>query len=231
MIVIHQVPGAWGLPSVSPFCTKLQAYCRLAGLDHRVEPADVLRAPKGKVPYVRIDGEPAIGDSQLIIETLVARFGDRLDTKLDASTRATGHLVRRTLEEGTYFTVLWGRWVDDAGWAIAKPAYRAFVPALAVPFVRRSIREATRRQGIGRHTSEEIQAIACADWTAVSAVLGDHPFLLGNEPTSFDATLFSFVTSAIHFPHETKMRAHVLGLPNLVAYEARARARIFGSPG
>ena len=229
MIVIHQIPGAWGLASVSPFCTKLQAYCRLANLEHEVKEADVLRSPKGKVPYVRIDGGPPMGDSQLVIEELIRRFGDRLDGALHPSAKATAHLARRTLEEATYFTVLWGRWVDEAGWAVTKPEYVKFIPWLAIPFIRRSVTETVRRRGTGRHTNAEIEAAACADWTAISTILGDRPVLLGNEPTSVDATVFAFVTGVLSVPLDTSVRLHVKSLPNLVAYEARARERIFGA--
>lgn len=228
MIVVHQVPGAWGLPSVSPFCTKLQAYLRLAGLEHEVRTANMLRAPKGKVPYVSIDGGPLLGDSQLVIEELVRRFGDRLDGGLDASQRATGHLVRRTLEEATYFTSVYGRWVDPSAWTVTREVYRTFVPAFALPFIRRSVRQTLERQGTGRHAPADIAAMACADWSAVSTVLGDRPFLLGDRPTSFDCTVHAFVAGTLAFPHPSPVRAHVEGLANLVAYRDRTRARIFG---
>ena len=188
----------------------------------------MMRAPKGKVPYVSVDGGPLLADSQLIIEELVRRFGDKLDGKLDATQRATGHLVRRTLEEATYFTSLYGRWVDDEGFAVTQPAYSAFIPWVAMPFIRRSVKQTAHKQGIGRHAKDDISRMACADWTAISNVLGDRPFLLGDAPTSFDATLYAFVASVLAFPHATPVRALVEGMANLVAYRDRAKVRIFG---
>lgn len=31
-LIVHHLPGAWGLPSVSPFCLKLDTYLRMVGL-------------------------------------------------------------------------------------------------------------------------------------------------------------------------------------------------------
>lgn len=48
---VHHLTGAWGLASVGPFCLKLDAWLRIAGIAHRaVVDATPLRAPRGKLP-------------------------------------------------------------------------------------------------------------------------------------------------------------------------------------
>ena len=32
MLTLYSVPGAWGAPSLSPFCTKLETWLRMTGL-------------------------------------------------------------------------------------------------------------------------------------------------------------------------------------------------------
>lgn len=32
MVTLYQPPGAWGIPSVSPFCVKLETWLRMAGV-------------------------------------------------------------------------------------------------------------------------------------------------------------------------------------------------------
>jgi hypothetical protein len=33
-VVVHELRGAWGLPSISPFCLKLQTWLRIAGVPY-----------------------------------------------------------------------------------------------------------------------------------------------------------------------------------------------------
>ncbi len=98
MITLHQFAPAYGSHfSVSPFAAKLESYLRLAKIEYETAPGDPIKAPRGKIPYVNIDGA-LIGDSGLIIERLKKSHGDPLDGDLSGDDHALGHLVRRTLE-------------------------------------------------------------------------------------------------------------------------------------
>lgn len=67
-LVVHQLPGAWGLPSISPFCLKLDAYLRIADIPFRaVVDATPFKGPKRKLPWIEHEGK-RIGDSGFIIE-------------------------------------------------------------------------------------------------------------------------------------------------------------------
>jgi glutathione S-transferase len=228
-LILHQPPGGWGEPSMSPFCMKLECYLRMAEIPFETRPADIRKAPKGKLPFVELDGQ-LIGDSQIIIEKVIEKHGDRLDHALTREQRATARVVRRSLEEGTYFVGLYNRWADPAGFAVVRPAFAKFLPApfaMLLPFIRRRVIAALRGQGTGRHSHEEIHAIGAADWSAISDLLGDKPYFFGDRPTSIDAVLFGFVTSVTVFPYESPVRSHVGALTNLVAHRDRIRARYF----
>lgn len=234
-IVLHQIAGAWGTPSLSPFCTKLQCWLRMADLPYELAPApDMLRAPRGKVPFVVIDGTP-VSDSQVIVARLAASHGDPLDGWLPPERAATMHLVRRTLEEATYFHLAATRWVDDDGWATYRPVFAAVLPPivrwLAPPLLRRTMRRALVAQGTARRSPEEVHRMAIEDLRAVADVLGDQPFLAGDRPCTADATLFGMVDGLLAFPLHTGVHAAVWDEPRLVAHTNRIRARWFPELG
>jgi glutathione S-transferase len=234
MITLYQPAGAWGLSSVSPFCVKLETWLKMAGIPYRVGVANPLKAPKGKMPYIELDGA-IMGDSQLIVERLAERFCVRMDAGLDAGARAKAQVIRRTLEEGAYWFIVQARWGTASGWPHTKAAFLAILPPvighLIVLKLRRDILGALHTQGTGRHTQAEIDGLARADVDALAALLGDQPFLLGDEPTSVDAAGYAFVASVLAFPGESALRTAAMGHANLVAYRARMEARFWPKQG
>lgn len=231
MITLYQPPGAWGTPSVSPFCIKLETWLRMMEIPYQVKPANPQKSPKGKMPYIRDEDGALIGDSQLILLHLTKRYGDRLDAWLDPADLAKGHAVRRMLEEGSYWVGVHNRWARDAGYAEVYKVFSGFMPAVAAPFVmpliRRRIITQLWNQGTGRHSLEDIDAIGRADYQAVSDILGDSPFMLGEEPSSVDATVYAFLLGVVRFPVRTSVTELIEGRPNLMAYLERMQARFW----
>ncbi len=230
MITLHQGPAAWGIPNISPFAVKLETWLRMAELPYQVRPADMQRAPKGKTPYVDIDGRK-MGDSQLIIEHLQRVHGDKVDAHLTPEARARGHVIRRMLEEGTYWTLVYARWAEDEGAATYRPILLKMLPPViggaVFKMIRRKVLSSGRAQGTLLHSGEEIYAIGKADLDALTALLGDQPFMLGAEPSSVDATVYAFVTGFLRFPADSPVKRHAEAQPNLVAYCERMRQRYY----
>jgi glutathione S-transferase len=230
VIYLHMPAGRpWGMPNLSPFCTKLETYLRMAGWAYEFRPADFRRAPKGKIPYVTIDGE-LLGDSQLIIEELERRRGNTLDAHLTEMQRATGHVVRRTLEEALYFILAYHRWADDSAWQVYRPVIGQGMPApvrLALPLIRRGIRKSLRSQGTARHSAAEIAAMGVADLAALEVLLGEQEFLFGSRPSTCDASAFASIEGIAAFPHDSELRRYLLRSANLMRYRDRIRARWF----
>lgn len=229
-ITLYQPPVAWGTPNLSPFCIKLESYLRMAGLPYEVKLAELKSAPKGKVPYVEIDGN-VMGDSQFIIDYLKRVVGDPLDAKLTPEQLALGHTVRRMLEECTYWYIVYMRWVDEAGWRAYTPVVETMVPRVvgSVPLqaLRQHMRQVLHAQGTGRHSTEEVQRLATADITALATLLGNKPFLLGDSPTSFDATVYAFLVAIIAMPVDLAIKQYTISQDNLVEYCARFKSRFF----
>ncbi|HTJ46296.1 MAG TPA: glutathione S-transferase family protein [Kofleriaceae bacterium] len=228
-LILHQPhTRPWGTPNLSPFCTKLETYLRMAEVPYEAVPADFRKAPKGKIPFVALDGE-LLGDSQLIIEELEQRLGDRaLDAGLPPRDHATARLLRRTLEEAYYFVGMYFRWQTDDGYAVLAPEFKRVLPApfrIAMPMIRRGTKKQLHKQGTGRHTREEVAAMGERDLAAFSELLGDRPFLFGDRPRTVDATLYAFMESTFGFPLDSPLQRAAKTHANLVAYRDRVRDR------
>lgn len=225
-LVVYGSRPAWGTPDFSPFVIKLETWLRLAGLPYERRSGNPFRAPKGKIPYVEFDGRQ-LGDSQLIIEALTRRHGVTLDDGLSPAERATGHAVRRMLEEGLYFCTLRLRWLEEDGWVHQYAAFKVMVPAvvapLVLPMIRASVRRQAAAQGSARHSREELVGMAVADLKAVETLLGERPYLLGDRPRGVDATLYAFLLAIQAHPGQTAVHQAARSAAFL-AYTDRIRA-------
>src|SRR6202030_4871326 len=85
------------VPTLSPFSAKLTAHLRFQAIPFEpVAEQGVGNAPRGKVPFITVDGVK-VADSELVIGFLKTAFPDP-DAGLSDHQRAVGHLVQRTLE-------------------------------------------------------------------------------------------------------------------------------------
>ena len=234
MIKLYQFPPAYGLPNMSPFCMKVETYLRMAGVPYECpRGADIFKSPKGKMPYIEDTsaGGKIVADSTFIIDYLKATYGDKLDAHLSPHQRALGVVIQRTFEESLNWPVVYSRWIEDVGFETVKTAafsklkfpLRQLVPV----FARRGLRKQLHGQGTGRHSRDDIFAIGCRDVSALSELLGDQAFFLGDEPTSLDATGYGFLANLLWVPIDLPIRAHAQKLPNLEAYCQRMKARYF----
>ena len=228
-LVLHQPPTRpWGTPNLSPFCIKLELYLRIAEIPYKVSPMSRSQAPKGKIPYVLLDGK-LLGDSQIIIEELEKRLTAEgkpaLDAGMPARDVATARFMRRALEEGFYFIGMYTRWKTDDGYAATRDEFKKFIPGFVVPLVRRDIQKKLHQQGTGRHNLEEVTAMGCADLDAVAEVLGDRAFLYGDKPRTVDCTLYAFLEAVLGFPIDSGLKQRALSHGNLVAFRKRVRER------
>ncbi len=232
MIVLHQFPRVFGVLNPSPFCMKVGVYLRMAGLPHELRDADPRKAPRGKLPWIE-DGGKVIADSGSILEYLRATYGDPLDGGLDAEARARGHAIRRLFEESLYWAMLYGRFIDPAGWAVTGPAFFGSFPwplnAVVPKLARKHMAKELWFQGTGRHPPDQIYASGMADLAALAGLLGDRPYCLGDAATSVDATGYAFLANILVPPVETPLKRAAQGMANLVAYHDRMAAA-WGTP-
>lgn len=232
MIRLHQFAPAFGLPNASPFCMKVETYLRMAGLPFELaNDGDVFKAPKRKLPYID-DGGTLVADSSFIVEHLKARHGDPLDATLSASQRALHTAFQRLFEENLYWAMVHSRWVEDAGWQKTREAFFGTMPLplcwIVPSLARRGLRAELHGQGMGRHSAAEIHAIGCHDVTAVADFLADKAFMLGEQPSSLDATAHAFLANLLWAPVDSPIQRHARSRLTLEAYCQRMKARFFG---
>ena len=230
MITVYGYVPAWGLPDISPYVTKTINYLTMAGLPFEYKNQDLgtlgTDSPTAKLPYI-IDDGTQVNDSTRIIQYLQERYGDKLDTHLSATDKAIGLAFQRMVEEYTYWSgVIEPRWPTGEKFKIYVP-YIVGGPQLedALLAFREKIHDEHLKQGMGLREHEDVVRCLQEDLDALSTFLGDKPFFLGEEPTSFDATIYSTFRHIADVPWDWAGRDYARSKANLVAYADRMRAR------
>jgi hypothetical protein len=83
-------------------------------------------------------------------------------------------------------------------------------------------------QGYDRYPNNEIFEFGRRDFQALSDILGDKPYFLGDKPTSWDAGIYSLLTNAIDFPTESPLKEIGRSFENIVAYHDRMKEKYWG---
>lgn len=232
MLKLIQFKPIFGLPNPSPFCFKVENYLRMAEIPFEAKVGDPRKAPKKKLPYIVEDDGRVIADSEHIVRHLEKKHGDKLDGTMTKAERAQAQMVRRAIEEGLYFNVVYMRWGDDAGFAVAesdilRPAIPALLRPIVIPAIRRSIKGQLFGQGTGRHAQEDIYRAGSDDLDALSTLLGDKTFFFGETPRTIDATLYAFLGIILGSPPDNPLKQSLRDKKNLVAYCERMKTKYY----
>lgn len=222
----------WGVPfeTSGPFPLKLATWLRMAEIPYEFEEENnPSKGPKGKVPWIE-QGTVRMGDSSLIIEHLAARHGVDLDDHLDGAQRARAVAVQRMLEEHFHqcfeHQLFLGRGGEErmAEFASALPIpLRWIVPTV----MKRALAKQLHARGMGRHAPEVIVQQGIEDLDALSELIGEGPYALGDRPSSLDACVFGFLGVSVYVEGDNPLFQHGASLENLVGYCERMRARYF----
>lgn len=230
MITLYCFQPAGGLPDASPFVVKTMTLLKMAGIDYDSNSGGFTQAPKGKKPYINDDGQ-IVADSTFIRFHLEENHGVDFDAHLSEEQKAIGWCAEKMCEEHLYWVIAYSMWLDDANFERGAAKFFNKLPAFARPlakfYMRRRVRKNLWSQGIGRHSASEIAALGVRDIEALSALIGDKPYLFGDEPCGADATVFAFLAAVMSPLLETAYRDAALEKPNLVAYRDRMMAQYF----
>lgn len=233
MITVYKFGAIGDVCDPSPFCVKVEAYLRLTGLTYETKSgAQYLRtAPKGKLPYIDDDGK-VIADSAFILNYLKAAYGDALDADLSIADKAIAHAFTRMLDENLYWVIAYARWMMPHNREILKQYFFGSIPfplnkLIAYVSVKK-VRDGLFRQGLGRHSEDEIFEIGTRDLTALADLLGAKPYFFGAKPTTFDAVAYGTLSQMIRMPiFKAPIFDKAKTYQNLVAFTDRFHAEYF----
>jgi glutathione S-transferase len=230
MITLHTFGSMFGLPDPSPFVTKGDVLLKMSGVPYQSVIGDLREAPKGKMPFI-MDKGAKIGDSTLIRLHLEQNYGIDFDKHLSPAEKGIAWSVEKMLEDNLYWALVSERWMDDANFEKGPKHFFDSAPALIRPLivamVRRGVRKTLHGQGLGRHTRDELLALACRDIDALAAVLGDKPYLMGANKCGADATVFAFSIGVLCPLFASSLCTHAEQYKNLVAYGERMRKEFY----
>uniref|UniRef100_A0A2S2PCF0 Thioredoxin-like fold domain-containing protein n=1 Tax=Schizaphis graminum TaxID=13262 RepID=A0A2S2PCF0_SCHGA len=106
VVYLYQFSRTPVIPSMSPYCLKVETWLRLAGLkyenvDHKMKH----RSKKGQLPFIELNGEE-IADSTLIIKELSQKFGKDIDASLSQDQRNISHAMISMIENKLVWCVI-----------------------------------------------------------------------------------------------------------------------------
>ncbi len=231
MITLYRFGRFLGAPDSSPFVMKVMVLLRLAGLAYREAQGLPFKAPKGLIPYIEDDGV-TVADSTFIRFHIERKYGVDFDAALDARQKAVAWAAEKLCEDHLYWAMLELRWLDDANFKNGLGRFMfGPIPMPLRPLVKAILRRTTRRRlmghGMGRMSRGEIAELARRDLDALALLLGDKPYLMGDEPSAADAALFGIIAALLTPELSSPVIAAAQSHANLVAFRDRMMRRYF----
>uniref|UniRef100_T1HVN9 Failed axon connections fax protein/glutathione s-transferase-like protein n=2 Tax=Rhodnius prolixus TaxID=13249 RepID=T1HVN9_RHOPR len=239
VIYLFQFSRTPVIPSLSPYCLKVETYLRLAELkyenvDHKMK----FRSKKGLLPFIELNGEE-IADSTVIIKELAQKFGKDLDAGLDNNQKNVSHAMISMIENHLFWVVMWWRTKHPdniiRGYKMNLQHFLGSrMPNGVLNFLfkysynRKGLK--VKAHGIGVHKPEEINEFGQHDLKVLSEMLADKEFFFGDEPTTLDIVAFAnlaqiyFIEKDLQYSLQEFMQENCA---NLVGHVNRMKERCF----
>jgi glutathione S-transferase len=226
MIILYGAGPGFGLPEISPYVTKTEVQLQLAGLGYRKERAAPSLSPKGQLPFVNDDGD-LIGDSTFIRAHIEQKYGIDLDDDLTPRQRAETWAIERMLENHFGWTMIYTRWIVPENFSKGPANFFNALPDHVRDDAQGRVAGTLYGIGVTRHCHDEITALGDRSLLALSELLADQRYLMGDRPTGVDATAFAMLAAVMTPFFDSALRDYALEYANLVAYTERMMALHF----
>jgi len=207
MVYLFQFTRSPQIPSISPFCLKLESWLKLHGIKYQnIDHKCKFRSRKGMLPFIEINGDE-VADSNMIIETLAKKFDKEMPAQLSQDQKNVQHAMIAMVENHLHWTILHWRSkdVDNTlkGYQLnLQTTIGSKAPASLLnfyfkyTFCRKGLKK-VKAHGLGLHTPEEIEQFGKKDLQALSEMLGDKEFFFGDEPSMLDLVVYSHVAQLV----------------------------------
>ncbi|RWS24328.1 hypothetical protein B4U80_11646, partial [Leptotrombidium deliense] len=234
IVYLYQFPRCPTVPSVSPYCLKVETWLRMAGIayenvDHKMK----YKSKKGQLPFIELNGKE-IADSDIIINELSEHFSKNVDEGLTDEQRTVSHAFESMLNNHTTWVVRWWRYNNPGEFITAakldiKRTLNSKLPKGLLNFFfkigfRSNVKQAVGH-GLGRHSTEEIYDFGKSDLKALSKQLADKEYFFGKEPHLLDCVAFAHLCQFIYVPFGDMKEWMDTETANLLAFVQRMKER------
>lgn len=226
-------PPMWGTQSPSPFVIKTMVHLDMLGIEYTTHIVDFEQAPYGKGPYV-IDEGKVIGDSTLIRRYFEQKLSKDLDQDLSAEQRACAWAFDRMMELQLGPFLLHERWLVPHNFDKGPRQFFMGLPDKIREEVISQRLEVIRRRfngmDISKFSDDEKWSYADNSIASIANYLAEKAYMMGDNPTGIDASVFGFMSALATDFFDTPLVALVAKHPNITDYLARMEARYFAEP-
>lgn len=161
-------------------------------------------------------------DSTEIVHELERLFPQPAVLPAEPRLKGLSHALEDWSDEALYFIGLYFQWIDPRGKPMVRKAFGSTpLGVVARLFYQRRIAAQLRGQGTGRKSPEQITADLRREFAALTAILADQSFLLGQEPYLCDFAVNAQLVYLSRPPGSAELLREFAALP---AYMERMKA-------
>lgn len=196
--ILHQFPPVGDLPSLSPYCWKVQMALNLCGVEYELANTLIARRanPAGKLPYLEWGAE-GFEDSTHILRMLDERFDAVTLWPAEVGAAGLVNLLEDWADESLYWHGVYAKFEDDDGWSYIKPALGAGMPgavrAAGLLVARRDTRKKLEAQGLSTRDRGLVLAEFERHLDSLEARITGRPYLVGDHITAADLAVTAMV--------------------------------------
>jgi len=239
MVYLYGTPRSPVIPSLNPFCLKVESWLRVAEIKYELVDHNMkLKSRKGQLPFIEVDGEE-IADSAVIVKELSRRNAADLDADLTSQQRGVASCAIAMLENHFFWVIKAWRSKNPnqmlqaykmdlqqiTGKKWPKPILNFFYKCQA-----KKNTKAVISQGLGVHSAEEIDAFGQEDLHALTELLGEQNYFFGDSPSTLDIVAFANLAQLLFMDEEIKCPLSTWLKDNcqkLVEFCQRFKERVF----
>ncbi|NXT94384.1 FAXC protein, partial [Anhinga rufa] len=230
-IILHQFSRpSNGVPSLSPFCLKMETYLRMADLPYQ-NYFDGKLSPQGKMPWIEYNHKKVSG-TEFIIDFLEEKLGVNLNKHLGPHEKAVSRAVTKMVEEHFYWTLAYCQWVENLHETQKMVSlfgpFSDLLKWILCHLTKGIVKREMYGHGIGRFSEEEMYTLMEKDMRTLAGLLGDKKYIMGPNVSTVDATVFGHLAQAMWTLPGTRPERLIKGeLINLAMYCERIRRKFW----